>query len=114
LDSEKYGKVSLQTQNTTSYTQGMTLNGKTILSDGTAVQECISIDKLVNGGLATSVDITDLAQSEVIRVLEAATELPFFRPRIILGICTTCGHKSKAISERCEACKSPHKLQVYS
>src|SRR6185503_15636766 len=85
LDSEKYGKVSLlQTQNTASYTQGMTLNGKTILSDGTAVQECISIDKLVNGGLATSVDITDLAQSEVIRALEAATELSYFRPRIAL------------------------------
>ena len=114
LDSEKYGKVSLQTQNTTSYTQGMTLNGKTILSDGTAVQECIAIDRLVNGGLAASVDITDLAQAEVSRALEAATELSYFRPRIALGICTTCGHKSKAVSERCEACKSPHKLQVYS
>ncbi|HLG37981.1 MAG TPA: anaerobic ribonucleoside-triphosphate reductase [Nitrososphaera sp.] len=115
LDSEKYGKVSLlQTQNTASYTQGMTLNGKTIHSDGTAVQECIAIDRLVNGGLAASVDITDLAQAEVSRALEAATGLPFFRPRIALGICTTCGHKSKAVSERCEACKSPHKLQVYS
>jgi ribonucleoside-triphosphate reductase len=115
LDSEKYGKISLlQSQNTTSYSQGMTLNGKSILSDRTAVQECLGIDRLLNGGFAASVDVTGLAQAEVTGALEAAAELPFFRPIIALGICSTCGHKSKTASERCEACKSPHKLQVYS
>ncbi|MGI0037607.1 MAG: anaerobic ribonucleoside-triphosphate reductase [Nitrososphaera sp.] len=115
LDSEKYGKVSLlQTENNASYSQGMTINGKAIHSDRAAVQECVAIDRLLNGGFAASVDITDLAQAEVKSVLEAAAELPFFRPRIALGVCTTCGRKSKTASERCDACKSPHKLQVYS
>ena len=115
LDSEKYGKVSLlQSQNTTSYSQGMTINGKNILSDKSAVQECIAIDRLLNGGFAASVDITDLAPADGKAALEAASELPFFRPRFWLSICTTCGRKSRSASDGCEVCKSPHKLQVYS
>jgi ribonucleoside-triphosphate reductase len=115
IDSEKYGKVSLlQSQNTTSYSQGMAINGKALLSDRSVMQECVAIDRLLNGGFAASVDMSDLAQGEMRSALEAALELPFFRPRIALGICTTCGRKSRAVSERCEACKSPHKLQLYS
>src|SRR3712207_3775946 len=51
LDSEKYGKISLlQSQNTTSYSQGMTLHGRDILNDGGAsIQECLAIDRLLNG-----------------------------------------------------------------
>ena len=68
----------------------------------------------LSGGLAASVDVSELAPGEIRSAIDAALELPFFRPRIALGICTTCGRKSKAASERCEACKSPHKLQLYS
>lgn len=115
LDSEKYGKVSLlQSQNTTSYSQGMTINGKNILSDKSAVQECNVIDGLLNGGFVASVDVTDLTPAEVKTALEAASELAFFRPIMALSICTTCGRKSKAASDRCDVCKSSHKLQVYS
>jgi DNA-binding transcriptional ArsR family regulator len=115
LDSEKYGKVSLlQSQNTTSYSQGMTLNGREILSDRAAIQECAAIDRLLNGGFAASLDITDLAAADVKGAMEAAAELPFLRPRIRLAVCTTCGRRSKASAEKCEHCKSPHKLQVYS
>jgi ribonucleoside-triphosphate reductase len=117
LDSEKYGKISLlQSQNTASYSQGMTLNGREILSDGkVAIQECVMADRLLNGGLAASLDVTDLTPANVRSAIEAsALELPFFRPRIRLAVCMSCGRKSKAATDRCEFCKSPQRLQVYS
>lgn len=115
LDSEKYGKISLlQSQNTTSYSQGMTLNGREILSDRAPVQECVAIDKLLNGGFAASVDVTDLSAAEVKGAIEAAQELPFLRPRIRLAACMTCGRRSRAAADKCEHCKSPHMLPVYS
>ncbi|HEX2013911.1 MAG TPA: ArsR family transcriptional regulator, partial [Nitrososphaera sp.] len=86
-----------------------------LLSDGrNAVLECLTIDRLLNGGFAAGVDITDLSQAEVRSALEAVAELPFFRPRLRINVCTTCGRKSKASADRCESCKSPHRLQAYS
>jgi ribonucleoside-triphosphate reductase len=115
LDSEKYGKLSLmQSQNATSYSQGMTLNGREILSDRSAIQECVAIDKLLNGGFAAGLDVTDLSAAEVKSAIEAAIELPFLRPRIRLAVCTTCGRRSRAAADKCEHCKSPHRLPVYS
>ena len=115
LDSDKYGKVSLlQSQNTASYSQGMTLNGKSLLTDKIAVQEGVIIDRLLNGGFAALVDITDLAPGESRVALEVAAELPFFRPKVAYGICATCGRKPRSASDRCDYCKSPHKLQIYS
>jgi ribonucleoside-triphosphate reductase len=115
LDSEKYGKVSLtESQNTATYSQGMTLNGREILSDRAVVQECIAIDKLLNGGFAASVDMTDLSAAEIKSAIESAAELPFLRPRIRLTVCTTCGRRSKAAADKCEHCKSPQRLTVYS
>jgi len=115
LDSEKYGKISLlQSQNTAIYSQGMTLNGKEILSDKAVIQECVAIDRQLNGGFAAGLDLTELTPAEAKGAIEAAIELPFFRPRIRLAVCTTCGRRSKAAAERCEHCKSPHRLAVYS
>jgi ribonucleoside-triphosphate reductase len=115
LDSEKYGKVSLlQSQNTASYSQGMTLNGRELLSDRSAILECTAIDRQLNGGFAAGLDLTDLSPAEAKSAIEAAGDLPFFRPRIRLAVCTTCGKRSKAAADRCEYCKSPHRLAVYS
>jgi ribonucleoside-triphosphate reductase (formate) len=115
LDSEKYGKLSLlQSQNTTSYSQGMTINGREILSDKASVQECMSIDRLLNGGLAANLDVTDLSAAEVKNAIEVAIELPFLRPRVKLAVCTICGQRSRASSDKCEHCKSPHRLLMYS
>jgi ribonucleoside-triphosphate reductase len=115
LDSEKYGKISLmQSQNATSYSQGMTLNGREILSDRSTVRECMAIDRMLNGGFAAGLDVTDLSAAEVKNAIEAAAELPFLRPRIRLAVCTTCGRRSRAASDKCDHCKSPHRLPVYS
>ncbi|MEO9363522.1 MAG: anaerobic ribonucleoside-triphosphate reductase [Nitrososphaera sp.] len=114
LDSEKYGKVSLlQSQNTTSYSQGMTLNGggSSKELDKKLVAECSAIDRILNGGLAATVDVTDLGAGEARGAIEAAAmELAFFRPRARLAVCATCGRKYKASAEKCESCKSPHRL----
>jgi ribonucleoside-triphosphate reductase len=117
LDSEKYGKVSLlQSQNTTSYSQGMILNGRDILNDGEAsIQECLAIDKLLNGGFTASLDLTNLSPDEMKSVLETTVqELPFLRLSIGFAVCTTCGQRSKGGVEMCEFCKSPHKVPLYS
>jgi ribonucleoside-triphosphate reductase len=116
LDSEKYGKVSLlQSQNTTSYSQGMTLNGRDILNDGKAsIQECLAIDKLLNGGFTASLDLTNLSPAEMKSAIETAVqELPFLRLSIGFAVCTTCGQRSKEGADICEFCKSPHKVPLY-
>jgi ribonucleoside-triphosphate reductase len=113
LDSERYGKVSLlQSQNTASYSQGMTINGKEILADRAPVHEAAGIDKLLNGGFAAGLDVTDLSAAEAKSAIEAALELPFFRPRIKAAVCATCGKRSKAAGDKCEFCKSPHRLYL--
>ena len=116
LDSEKYGKVSLlQSQNTTSYSQGMTLHGRNILNDGKAsIQECLAIDKLLNGGFTASLDLTNLSPAEMKSAIETAVqELPFLRLSIGFAVCTTCGQRSKEGADVCEFCKSPHKVPLY-
>src|ERR671916_957346 len=116
LDSEKYGKISLlQSQNTPSYSQGMTLNGRDILNDGKAsIQECMAIDKLLNGGFTATLDLTKLSPAEMKSAIDSAVqELPFLRLSIGFTVCTTCGQRSKGDAGICEYCKSPHKVPLY-
>jgi ribonucleoside-triphosphate reductase (formate) len=116
LDSEKYGKISLlQSQNTTSYSQGMTLPGRDILNGGGAsIQECLAIDRLLNGGFAASLDLTNLSPGEMKSAIDTAIqELPFLRLSIGFTVCTTCGQRSKGDAGICEYCRSPHKVPLY-
>src|SRR5918994_1313555 len=116
LDSEKYGKISLlQSHNTASYSQGMTLRGRDILNDGeAAIQECLAIDKLLNRGFAASLDLTNLSPDEMKSAIDATVqELPFLRLNIGFAVCTTCGQRSKGGVGICEFCKSPHKVPLY-
>jgi DNA-binding transcriptional ArsR family regulator len=112
IDSDKFGKVSFyQSQNATRYSQGMTLSGKELLSKGSSlVKECVAVDKLLNGGLDATVDVTELSAFDIRAAIEATSELAFSRPRFALAVCATCGRKYKATSDRCESCKSPHRL----
>lgn len=116
LDSEKYGKISLtQSQNTTSYSQGMTLNGRDIINNtGASIQECLAIDRLLNGGFAASLDLTNLSLGEMKSAIGSAIqELPFIRLSIGFTVCTTCGQRSEGGVDICEFCKSPHKVPLY-
>ena len=116
LDSEKYGKVSLlQSQNTPSYSQGMTLNGRDILNDGKAsIQECLAIDKLLNGGFTATLDLTKLSPAEMKSAIESTVQdLSFLRLSIGFAVCTTCGQRSKEGVDICQFCKSPHTVPLY-
>jgi DNA-binding transcriptional ArsR family regulator len=121
LDSDKYGKISLfpTQQNTPAYSQGLTLNGKDLLladdSSSSIIKECISIDKLLNGGLSVMLDVSDLSSNvEVKDAIEAASDLQFFRPIVKLMLCTTCGKRARThFIEKCEFCKSPYLSSIH-
>jgi len=117
LDSEKYGKISLlQSQNTTSYSQGMTLNGRDILNSAgsSSIQECLAVDRLLNGGFAASLDLTNLSPGEMKSAIASTVqELPFIRLSIGFTVCTTCGQRSKGDIGICEHCKSPNRVPLY-
>src|SRR5918911_4027087 len=70
LDSDKYGKTSLlsnQQNDKPAYSQGLTLNAKDLFSsEETAVHmvnECKSLDNLLNGGLSVTLDVSDFNSS---------------------------------------------------
>jgi ribonucleoside-triphosphate reductase (formate) len=122
LDSDRYGKTPLlsnQQNDKPAYSQGLTLNGKNLLSsEETAVNitnECKSLDKLLNGGLSVTLDLSDFGSStvEITNAIKAVSDLNFFRPSLRLLICSTCGKKAKTqFTEVCEFCKSPYLLSI--
>jgi ribonucleoside-triphosphate reductase (formate) len=123
LDSDRYGKTPLlsnQQNDKPAYSQGLTLNGKNLLSsEETAVNlinECKSLDKLLNGGLSVTLDLSDFGSStiEITNAIKAVSDLNFFRPSLKLLICSTCGKKAKTqFTEVCEFCKSPYLMANY-
>ncbi len=120
LDSDKYGKTSLlsnQQNDKPAYSQGLTLKGKDLLSSENRaahiINECKSLDKLLNGGLSVTLDVSDFSSSpmEIKNAIKAVSDLNFFRPSIRVLICSTCGNKAKTqFTEICEFCKSPYLL----
>ena len=122
LDSDKYGKISLLTSNqqkTVTYSQGLTLNARELLSSdnnkhNSVIKECISIDNILNGGLSLTLDVSELySDEEVKNAIESAADLPFFRLMSKTLVCNTCGKRSSTqSSERCEYCKSPYLLMI--
>ncbi|MEO9320789.1 MAG: anaerobic ribonucleoside-triphosphate reductase [Nitrososphaera sp.] len=113
LDSDKFGKVSLAQHGT--YSQGLVLAGKDVLADkGSLLRDCASTDRLLGGGFTVTLDVTEMSLAEIRNSIDAVTspaaELPFIRPRSRTVLCSSCGRRSKASLERCEACKSPHRF----
>ena len=91
LDSEKYGKTLLSTgpESTEHYSQGITVNSKELLSQPQKIlEECMSIDSLLRGGLSTSIDLTDItSQDEFSKAIGVSSGLTFFRPFVRTQIC---------------------------
>src|SRR5688572_26585256 len=117
LDSEKYGKtlLSTRTESAKHYSQGITVNGKEfLLQPQKVLEECISIDSLLRGGLSTSIDLTDItAQDDLNRVITASTELTFFRPFVRSLICRGCSRRYVGSNvKKCETCGSVY-LRTY-
>ena len=117
LDSEKYGKTLLSTgpESTEHYSQGITVNSKELLSQPQKIlEECMSIDSLLRGGLSTSIDLTDItAQDDLNKVITASTELTFFRPFVRSLICRGCSRRYVGSNvKKCETCGSVY-LRTY-
>lgn len=117
LDSEKYGKTLLTNgiEAANHYSQGITVNGKELLLQPQKVlEECISIDSLLRGGLSMSVDLTDISeQDELDKAINASTELSFFRPFVRSLVCRGCSRRYVGSNvKKCEACGSVYLLTV--
>ncbi|HJT48056.1 MAG TPA: anaerobic ribonucleoside-triphosphate reductase [Nitrososphaeraceae archaeon] len=118
LDSDKYGKTSLlsnQQNDKPAYSQGLILNAKDILSSEEKavhlVNECKSLDNLLNGGLSVTLDVSDFNSSivDIKNAIKRVSDLNFFHLHTRLLICSACGKKSKAqFTDTCESCKSPY------
>jgi ribonucleoside-triphosphate reductase len=111
LDSEKYGRTLLSTgaESAKRYSQGITVNGKELLLQPLkGLEECISIDSLLRGGLSTSIDLTDLsAQDELNKAIAISTGLRFFRPFVRCLICKGCSRRYIGSDvKKCETCGS--------
>ncbi len=123
LDSDKYGRAYLQStqQNSKTYSQGLTLYGEQLLptnddNAGSLIEECLSVDKLLNGGLSVTLDVTELGSNhaQLKKAIEAASRIPFFHPVMKLTVCRSCGNRSGSRNlERCELCRSSHMLPIH-
>jgi ribonucleoside-triphosphate reductase (formate) len=116
LDSEKYGNMYNQSDDDTmikSYSQGVLINGRDLLSNtGPIIESSNLIDKLVNGGVSISVDISDLTDSEIKDCIIKSFDLNFFRPVYRSKICGSCGTRTPSSSEVCQSCSSTNFVQL--
>jgi hypothetical protein len=96
----------------------MLLAGKELLADkgnSLLLKECAAVDRVLNGGFAAAVDVTDMPAVDVAAVLEQALSaqgngLAFLRAQAQLAVCAACGKKYRVSLDRCDACKSPQRL----
>jgi ribonucleoside-triphosphate reductase len=116
LDSEKYGNMYDQSDDDSmikSYSQGILINGRDLLlNSGPIIESSNSIDKLLNGGVSLSVDISDLPDNELKDCIDKAFDLNFFRPVYRGKICSSCGTRSPLSSEVCQNCGSTNFAQL--
>jgi ribonucleoside-triphosphate reductase len=116
LDSEKYGNMYDQSDDDSmikSYSQGILINGRDLLlNSGPIIESSNSIDKLLNGGVSLSVDISDLTDNDLKDCIDKAFDLNFFRPVYRGKICSSCGTRSPLSSEVCQNCGSTNFAQL--
>lgn len=116
LDTEKYGKVLLQTDKN-AYSPGIIIPANSMIDmkkDSALIREINVMDKLFNGGLSVTLDVNNaMNNADVKTAIESAADmLSFFRPRMKAFVCGNCGSKSMESVDKCGACKSPHILSA--
>ncbi len=111
LDWEKYGNMYRQVSDDEmmikSYSQGLLINGRDLLSNTDPIIESSnSIDDLLNGGVSLNVDVSNLTDSELLDCIDKSHDLNFFRPIYRNKVCSSCGAKISMSSEICQSCGS--------
>ena len=116
LDSEKYGKNSVQNSTSSGlYSQGFSIDSLK-LKELTAKNELIlgsnNISKILNGGLLLKVNFDKRIKSGDIKtVIEKVGSLTSsFKPVIHVPVCGNCGFKGEKLVDKCPTCKSQYIL----
>ena len=116
LDSEKYGKNSVQNSTSSGlYSQGFSINS-TNSSDLTPKNELISqyskISKILNGGLLLKINFDKKSNTtELKSVIEKMGSLTSsFKPILHVPVCGNCGFKGDKLVDKCPTCKSQYIL----
>ena len=116
LDSEKYGKNSVQNSTSSGlYSQGFSINS-TNSSDLTPKNELISqyskISKILNGGLLLKINFDKKSKTtELKSVIEKMGSLTSsFKPILHVPVCGNCGFKGEKLVDKCPTCKSQYIL----
>ena len=116
LDSEKYGKNSVQSSTSSGlYSQGYSIDAVKS-SDLTAKNESIlesnKIANILNGGLLLKIDFNKKSKStEIKQVIEKFCVLTSsFKPVFHVPVCGNCGFKGEKLVDKCPTCKSQYIL----
>jgi len=116
LDSEKYGKNSVQNSTTLGlYSQGLSLDlakSGNLTAKNELISECNTISKTLNGGLLLKIN---LAQGTNLTEIKTAIEkisllTSSFKPIIHVPVCGNCGFKGEKLVDKCPQCKSQYIL----
>jgi ribonucleoside-triphosphate reductase len=114
LDSEKYGKDSVQQiiDNET-YSEGTAFSIDTLLNltgKSTEIVECNKMNKILNGGLLTQITIPKGTKAdEIKKVIEKGASITSsFKPVMQVPICANCGFKDEKLGDKCPTCKSTY------
>tara|TARA_B110000014_G_scaffold83967_1_gene57492 strand:- start:3647 stop:5665 length:2019 start_codon:yes stop_codon:yes gene_type:complete len=116
LDSEKYGKNSVQDSTSSgSYSQGLSINPsklEDLTPKNASILESNNIAKALNGGLLLKINFAKKPKStEIKAVIEKFAVLTSsFKPIVHAPVCGNCGYKDEKLVDKCPTCKSQYIL----
>ena len=116
LDSEKYGKNSVQDATPSgSYSQGLSIDSsklKDLTPKNASILESNKITKALNGGLLLKINFAKKPKStEIKAVIEKFAVLTSsFKPIVHAPVCGNCGYKDEKLVDKCPTCKSQYIL----
>ena len=116
LDSEKYGKNSVQDSTSSgSYSQGLSIDPsklEDLTPKNTSILESNKIAKALNGGLLLKINFAKKPKStEIKAVIEKFVVLTSsFKPIVHSPVCGNCGYKDEKLVDKCPTCKSQYIL----
>ena len=116
LDSEKYGKNSVQNSTSSGlYSQGFSIDPaklKELTAKNELIQGSNNISKILNGGLLLKVNFEKKTKSGDIKsAIEKISLLTSsFKPVLNVPVCGNCGFKGEKLVDKCPTCKSQYIL----
>ena len=116
LDSEKYGKNSVQNSTSSGlYSQGFSIDPaklKELTAKNELIQGSNNISKILNGGLLLKVNFDKKTKSGDIKsaIEKIGLLTSSFKPVLDVPVCGNCGFKGEKLVDKCPTCKSQYIL----